>query len=76
MTRELALQHAKKELINTLPYETMVNTLFDQFENRVCINCKYGEYEKNLKAIYCPFVSYLGSDYVEKDFGCNKFEEK
>lgn len=52
----------------------LIDEIYDDFESRTCENCKHGEYEKNIKGIYCSFVNYCGSDYMEKDFGCNKFE--
>ena len=60
----------------TLAYMTGYQKAVEDYRARTCENCKHGEYEKNIDSIYCGFVNYCGSDYMDKDFGCNNFERK
>ena len=83
MTRE----EAKVEAANTtyrLVYDVnsslnnpefpLVDKIYDDFESRVCGNCGHGVQED--LGIYCPFVNYCGTDYMDKDFGCNEFKRR
>lgn len=50
----------------------VVDKIYDDFESRICENCKF--YEKNPN-ICCNSNSRLWAEVVDNNFGCNQFEE-
>ena len=58
-------------------WEHIIDKIFDDFESRVCKNCKYNNkmctYQESIK-VYCKVTR--GEDYGcdFDDFGCNRFE--
>ena len=58
--------------------DTLVDRIFDDFESRVCYNCKFSEKSTiNSELIFCMHYDlYMFDDSIPKDFGCNKFERK
>lgn len=51
----------------------VLDEVYNDFENRICKNCKYYE---EYSSVCCNGDSPLCADVVDKDFGCNKFEAK
>lgn len=51
----------------------VIDKIYDDFESRTCINCNYYVDYPN---VCCNSDSLLCSEFVDKDFGCNKFERK
>lgn len=60
----------------TFDYELLLHEIYDDFENKICKNCKYlnlGNYG------ICNYVEPLQRQCLEfdtDDFGCNKFKRK
>lgn len=51
----------------------VINEIYDDFESRTCKNCKqYINYHKLCR----QDVSIFGESFLNKDFGCNKWEKK
>ena len=48
--------------------EDLIDEIYNDFENRICKNCKYGN--NFYTDINCTKLSLT----VESDFSCNKFE--
>jgi len=66
-------------------YDSKVDSIYDDFENRSCNNCKWYDKELNKKVIgMCRNtkspVEWIGSMYSENkqclNFNCNKWESK
>lgn len=64
MTREEAKELLKKD--NRYGIDWIIDDIYDDFESRVCENCKHKTNRE------CNTII----DYFGKDFGCNKFERK
>ena len=86
MTREEVKEHTMlmKSKWVELDLIEVIDMIYDDFESRVCENCKYAE-----KIIGCPcchhgfmcknksvIMYHAESMRVSSDFGCNKFERK
>ena len=57
----------------------VIDTLFDDLETRTCGNCKHSRLGEEYlgECYYCSLgVEYQGSDVLDADFGCNKFERE
>ncbi len=79
MTRTDALMKVLKERdeedkIHYSKVYEIVNEIFDDFENRICRNCKY--FIKTKRELLCS--NPVNYDYIitNKNFGCNRFERK
>ena len=79
MTKEDALMKVLKERdeedkIHYSKVYEIVNEIFDDFENRICRNCKY--LIRTKKGLLCSHP--INYDYIitDESFGCNKFERK
>ena len=80
MTREEAISHIRLILsydgsFDEYDAENLVNKIFDDFESRVCKNCKFFVMDNYGK--YCE--KFNGEDNpcdIREDFGCNRFERK
>ena len=66
-------------------FKILIHTLYNDFESRVCENCKYFnevsscEHEKNTQYLMTSTQFTEQAYYqmgVTKDFGCNRFERK
>ena len=53
------------------PNRNIIDDIYDDFENRTCENCHF--YRKSIR--WCS-ESVEIKGYIDKDFGCNKWEEK
>ena len=54
----------------------LINKIYDDFESRVCKNCKYFV-ECNDGYHYCNNINNTGlNGIITPDFGCNRFEKK
>lgn len=61
--------------------ESIIDEVFDDFESRVCENCKYFIWNDRYVTDYgtCEKgigITFRGDCEVNKDFGCNKFISK
>ena len=71
--------------------EDLVNEMFDDFDSRICKNCKhmryphdktYNGYAKCIKGCASTTIimytndNHFDNEVVEPNFGCNKFERK
>ena len=61
--------------------ELLINKIYDEFEFRICKNCKWYEFimpQNNPHDQYnysgCIKLQSLGQ--IDSDFGCNKFERR
>ena len=59
----------------------IVNKIYDDFESRICKNCKWSNIASAKDCLECKFGiddNSLSSYHqmVNKDFGCNKFTAK
>jgi len=66
----------KQALAQTESNVELINTIFDDLESQVCVNCMYySEVPKyNIKQCGILHIKYLHT--FEPDFGCNKFKHK
>ena len=73
------------DYFNKDEFEDRIDEIYDDFESRVCENCKYWEENINMlkkrtgdgdchKEI--DEIGDMYNSYTSKDFGCNKFEPK
>jgi len=80
MTREEALQQFEnvafdcnrkdnEKLLLLDNAKIIINKIYDDFENRICKNCKYSN-SFLCDRVFCSKFNTL----VDRDFGCNKFE--
>lgn len=60
----------------TYSSRAIVKDLFDMIEERVCKNCKWYTYMSTNNSYICSNFNNQSVKFVEKDFGCNKFQEK
>ena len=87
MTREEAFENldalAKSingELVDYSDADHLIEAIYDDFENKVCENCKYFEDTTNCRHPYNKQYYYCDGREsgmpmsVSKDFGCNLFE--
>jgi len=77
MTRE----KAKLLVKNCDNGNEVIDKIYDEFESRICKNCKYYSSNELLRGICKNFqlkLKTLGLHFVpqSEDFGCNKFEKK
>jgi len=49
----------------------LVKEIYDDFESRICKNCKYYE---EYPSVCCNADSPLCAGVTKEDFGCNEFE--
>lgn len=73
MTREEALKTETIWNVSIFELESHINKIYDDFESRVCGNCKYYE---QYDSVCCNGESPLCVEVVETSFGCNKFERR
>ena len=54
--------------------KNLINEIYDNFDNRICKNCKYFGYN----ACYNDNICDTNGDYIitEEDFGCNRFKRE
>ena len=62
-------------------FKELVDKIYDNFENRICKNCKYFDEEYNIGFCVSDWwkeKNFVDGDLlaVDKNFGCNKFEKK
>ena len=90
MTREEALigvelsSYDSIEVLNKRDVEEIVNMIYNDFESRVCKNCKYFNEDEgctnelNTLKFKDMFGKWEEPLYLEnmKKFGCNRFERK
>jgi len=62
------------------PFEDIVDEIYNNFESRICKNCKWihkGQYEGEFWCIN-PKNSIIAEDgmFVNENFGCNRFERR
>ena len=62
-----------------LDIHILINKIYDDFESRICVNCKFVE-QNALNRYYCSWEAARHSEnkvgFVLKNFGCNNFEKK
>jgi len=84
MTREEAKSKIE-HFIHNDELMKIIDEIYDNFENRICINCKYCVYDEIECGYRCTnkhirvSIFHNGScSYFApfKDFGCNRFERK
>jgi len=67
-----------KELVDLVEVDELISQIYNDFENRLCKNCKWkhkGQYEDEFWCVN-PKNSIIAEDgmFVTEDFGCNRFE--
>ena len=74
---------AKVEIALCPMHETLswVDKIYDDFESRVCGNCKWYRPGTNNTNNWCAYGTSIGNNehgdaYVTEDFGCNEFKRK
>jgi len=81
--REIKFQ--KANVIATEDCQYLIDKVFNYFENKNCINCKYFELKTEERKFDIELVGYCKNKklwegmykrIVVDDFGCNSFEEK
>ena len=83
MTREEAMKQLHTficnynldECSNVAILTSLINEIYNDFENKMCKNCKY--FEKDQYGIYCKIAT--GEDRcleIYEEFGCNRFERR
>jgi hypothetical protein len=78
MTREEAKKHARSVCIEDIKIDILLDDIYDHFESRTCINCKFyhkGEYPDDC---YCDEGISTAEEFqiLEEDFGCILWEGK
>lgn len=53
-----------------------IDTCYDDFESRVCRNCKHVLYIEETNEYMCNNQNICLGLIVDKDFGCNRFEKR
>lgn len=81
MTREQAINNFIDEdacCQGRVDVPRLINRIYNDFESRVCENCKYNMYRYSNAMIECnlDIHQHIGSEYNDFDFGCNYFERK
>ena len=74
MTREYWLNYIKIDPLYST--EAIILDIYDDFEQQVCKNCKYGGNGRP-RVNECPLDDYFISldEYDESTFGCTYFEK-
>ena len=55
----------------------LIDEIFDEFESRVCKNCKHFKSKSGLCGLWENGVMNEASFFnVDEDFGCNRFERR
>jgi len=80
MTREEAiemfLENVCKLPLETIPITELVHRIYDDIENRTCVNCRFCNFDVENKQTFSKgYCSELLCP-VHLNFGCNKFEEE
>ena len=61
--------------IESYSVKKIIDSIYDDFENRTCENCKYYD-SFNESSGMCANISIQFVNAVDSDFGCNKWELK
>ncbi len=84
MTREeakkiadLSISTIKRYSDLTKRFNGLIDEIYDDFESRVCENCKYFDfpYPKRIRGL-CTKETEDVDELVKKDFGCIHFERR
>ena len=85
MTREEAIKKlfdvsSDLGLVETIEARIIIEEIFDDFESRVCKNCKYVGKHENGDEHKCEILMATTREEAEKlideKFGCNRFERR
>lgn len=74
----MMLPNSKSHTEYGIAWNDAVNRCWEEFESRICKNCKYGSgvrssrYNRDIDATHCSILNQK----VAPDFGCNKFKRK
>ena len=83
MTRDEAIELFKENEgipfgeygIDIEDFKQSIDKIYDDFESRICDNCKYCEFFSSVNSYFC--INELSSaKFVDSCFGCNRWEEK
>ena len=80
MTREEAIKKlfdvsSDLGLVETIEARIIIEEIFDDFESRVCKNCKhFTSFGKKMGIGICS--NFTKNINVANDFGCNRFERR
>ena len=61
--------------IESYSVKKILDSIYDDFENRICENCKYYD-SLNKSSGMCANISIQFVDAVDSNFGCNGWELK
>ena len=61
--------------IESYSVKKIIDSIYDDFENRTCENCKYYD-SFNESSGMCANISIQFVNAVDSDFGCNGWESK
>lgn len=62
--------------MKNISFEIAIDAIYDDFESRICENCKYSSVIQGTDRLFCGCDEAEQLPTVNKDFGCNKFERK
>ena len=89
MTREEAFENldalAKSingKLVDYSDVSHLIDAVYNDFNSRICKNCKYYEIKENYRNKVCVLIDdkmsehYMGYFMPQPNFGCNRFKRR